>query len=450
MSDWVDAEHRIERAQELCESKCWEEALSEIDQALSIHPTNSSWWCSRGFLLDQLGRHDEAIESYESALELNPNDLDIMMALGLNYALIGALVKAIEVFERLANLYPDCEPAFCHRIKIYADLGEHELAEEMFYLAQQLDEFCPHCFWHLGESLYACLEIQRAVYCWQQVLELDPLYRGARHRIADAYKRVGEFDKAEEYYLAEFRQDPSRTDLLLDLAEMLLQNGRSAEAIDRCRHAIDFDPLDVRAFVLLGDAYRDAGDESLALQAYESATGLDETLPGVQHKLGTVFMKLGYFPEARKALQAELGLQPSEPSTLMHAGNCALELGRPDEAAEYFERLVQVDDAVPGAHHNLAVCHFMRNRFEEGIRQCELALSLKDDYSLARHKLVLANMHLGRWSQAKRLLAEALTLDPENEALRKLQKRLPYRRLASWARQLTGTLKKLVTQTQNC
>ena len=72
MNDWFDAEQRIERAQELSESRHWDEALAEIDAALELNPGNGLWHAHRGFLLDQLERFEEAIDSYAQALALLP------------------------------------------------------------------------------------------------------------------------------------------------------------------------------------------------------------------------------------------------------------------------------------------------------------------------------------------------------------------------------------------
>ena len=78
MNDWMDAEQRIERAQQLFESSQWDEALEQIDRALDINPSNGSWWSSKGFLLDHLERYEEAIEAYESALEHDPEDRELL------------------------------------------------------------------------------------------------------------------------------------------------------------------------------------------------------------------------------------------------------------------------------------------------------------------------------------------------------------------------------------
>jgi len=62
MNDWLEAEQRVERAQQLSESHRWAEALTELDAALAIHPTNALWHAQRGYLLEELDRTDRQYE----------------------------------------------------------------------------------------------------------------------------------------------------------------------------------------------------------------------------------------------------------------------------------------------------------------------------------------------------------------------------------------------------
>lgn len=48
---------------------------------------------------------------------------------------------------------PEFEPSYCNRIITYAEMGQHDMAEQMFYLAQQIDEECPLCYYNIGNSL---------------------------------------------------------------------------------------------------------------------------------------------------------------------------------------------------------------------------------------------------------------------------------------------------------
>jgi len=78
----------------------------------------------------------------------------VVVALGAVLSREGRYAPALKIFENLARLRPDYEPAYCHRVSIYAELGKHEQAEEMFYLAQELDKDCPHCFVHIATSCF--------------------------------------------------------------------------------------------------------------------------------------------------------------------------------------------------------------------------------------------------------------------------------------------------------
>lgn len=440
MNEWQDAEQRIERAQQYCEARRWHEALEEIDEALQINPHHKSWWNTKAYVLDQLERYEEAIEAYEEALRLGGHDRDLVATLAYDCVKVGDFGRAIEIFEDLTRQHPDYEPAFCNLISLYGQLGDHDRAEQMFYLAQHIEEECPHCFWHLGCSLWSRDEIRRAVYCWQRVIEIDPTYRGVRRRIGDAYARLGDIEIAREYYLAEYREQPGDVGLLLDLGELLLANGRVNEASQKFRQAIELDIHNAEAYVLLGDCLIQSNDDDAAQNAYETAIMIDDRVPGIHYKLGHKLMEVGRYAEARKVFDDGLDQEPNDLAALMAAGNCALEIGDPDSAEAYFSRLIELDGRLPGAYHNLGVCHFLRSEYEQGIQQCEAAIELKADYGLARQKLVLANIQLGRWAEARRVLDESLALDPENSAYNQLRSRLRHRRLAAMARTVFQTL----------
>lgn len=52
------------------EDKAYDEALSFLDRAQAIAPYRAEAYAERGYVLNQLGRHDDALRSYERGLEL--------------------------------------------------------------------------------------------------------------------------------------------------------------------------------------------------------------------------------------------------------------------------------------------------------------------------------------------------------------------------------------------
>ena len=128
-----------------------------------------------------------------------PGGLDI---LGCQIALDGDLIragrfaKARKAFSRIIENWPDFEPAYCYSIVAFAELGEFERAEQHFYMAQQLTDRCPHCYYHMGWAKFKQQDYQRAIFAWNKTLELHPGYPGAKQHLAECYRAKGDVAEA--------------------------------------------------------------------------------------------------------------------------------------------------------------------------------------------------------------------------------------------------------------
>ena len=103
-----------------------------------------------------------------------------------------------------------------------------------------------------------------------------------------------------------------------------------------------------------------------------------------------------------------------------------------------FQRIIGQTSDSAYAHHNLGVCYFMQGRYDAGLKQCLRAIELKPDYVMAMQKAALACVDLGRWREAREIIERALAVEPANDAMRQLRRRLWRRRLAWWSRRLIG------------
>jgi tetratricopeptide (TPR) repeat protein len=425
MNEWFEAEQRIERAQQLSESHCWEEALAEIEAALEINPHNASWHAHRGYILDELDRYAEAAEAYRRSLELEPGDREITLAYGANLAKQRKYTRALVVFAELARQYPGFEPAYCQRIAIYADLGRHDQAEEMFYLAQELVPECPHCFFNIGNSLAQRGQTDRALYCWERVLSIDAEYPGVRQCIALAYRAQGKLLEAHEYLLAELRDDPGNSDILFDLAELALESGKPAAAAVKLAQIIELDPSYWQAHLGLGKLLLARGEAAKAIEHFRLA---EATVEGdedqeLQARMGEAYLRLGDYDRARQCLEAAIDERSPSVSVLMLLGDCYHAMGKIGRAEACFRRVLAIENTNPFAHHNLAVCFFRVGNYKAGLKHCLESLRHKPDYGLAMQKTVIAYMRLGQWREGRRMLKKALEKQPNSRVLRKLWRR---------------------------
>lgn len=443
MSDWLEAEQRIERAQQLCESRRWAEALKEVDAALSINPHNASWHAQRGILLEELNRFDDAAEAFENAADLEPEDRDIQVAHGASLIRLGRYARAITIFNQLAKLYPDFEPAYCHRVQIYAEIGQHEQAEEMFYTAQQLDEYCPHCFYHMGVSLAAVDQTERAIYCWDKTLEIEPNYLGVYQRIAQAYRDKNDLKKAREYLIREIRTDPGNIDLLYEMADLTLESGQTAAAAAKFGQIVELDPYHAQAHYSLGKIWIKMGQPAQALACFETVQTISSDEPFLTDfnlKKGEALIQLGRYAEAKEPLELAVEEDKTNPRAAMLLGDCMLADNKPEIAIDGYRKVLAHDAHNPFAHHKLGICLFRTGNQENGLYHCLEAVRSKPDYGPAMYNAAVAHLKLGQWRHAKAMLRRAIRNEPGNTDLKKLNRQFWRYRVRYYVRSLRRRL----------
>lgn len=443
MSEWDDAERRVEKAQELFEQRRWSEALEELRAATDINPYNGSWFFNIGLTLDEMERYEEAIEAYNEALGIEPNDLQALNHLGIDLHRIGKFDDAIGTFERMEQIDAAFEPAYCHRIITYTELGDHEKAEEMFYLARLYKEHCPHCYYNIGCSLHARGLYDKAIYCWQKTLDLDESHADVQLRVAEALWAKGELEAARQHYLTGLRRDPGNTDTLLDLGELLMEMGRVEEAGEKFRRAIELAPEEPAGYFCHGlwlmRLLRPERDEQ-AILAFTKALQLDPTHPAAHLRLGELYHRRHEPVQARKHLRAEVALRPSDPQVLLDLSNLLVDTQQTRAAVACLKRLTGLDPSNVDAWQNLAVAQFMIGRYQDGVASCQEALARDADNVMAIYNLALAYEHLGRYVDALEWVRKGLKTAPKDISLQKLELRVRVLNWKDWVLRIARTV----------
>jgi tetratricopeptide (TPR) repeat protein len=440
MSDWDDAERRVEKAQEFFEQHRWVEALEELRAAISINPYNGGWFFNIGLTLDEMGRYEEAIEAYRKSLEIEANDLQGLTHLGVDLHRVGNFPDALRIFERIEQVDSTYEPSYCHRILTYGELGDHERAEEMFYLARLYKEHCPHCYYNMGCSLSDRGLFDKAIYCWQKTLDLDDAHPEVQIRIAEALWGKGELESARQHYLTGLRQDPGNTATLLDLGELLREMGRDQEAGEKFRRAIELAPEEPSGYFCHAQWLARHGHEEQAVAAFSKVLQLDPTYPGAHLKLGELFYRRRELAPARKHLRAELLLRPQDTRVLMDLANLLLDTAQNRAAVACLKRLVHADPKSVSAWQNLAIAQFMVGRYMDGIASCHEALRLNPRNSTTAFNLALAYEHTRRYDEALKWVRTGLKVDPRDVSLQRLELRIQVMKWYSRSKRLVRAM----------
>ena len=199
-----DTARRAMLSSSLAYLRRFDEALLEIDKALELNSTNAPLHGQRGYILSQIGRHEDAMGAYEESLRLAPDDLQTMSNLSIQYWHLAEVDKAVELGSQAVARFP--EIAASYRIYCAALRYKGRLDEAADVAAKGLE---------LAPDDIELLNNIAAIYCDQD------RYTDS----ADALARA-----------AQIEPDIAATRDNLGIA--LLLSGRLEEAISEFREAI--------------------------------------------------------------------------------------------------------------------------------------------------------------------------------------------------------------------
>lgn len=419
--EWEQAERLAEDAFDLYEKGHMRRAFEKLTQAIEIGPENGAWFFNMGLTLDGMEHYEQAIDFYEKALELQPDDVEILNCLGVDYTRTAHYDLALATFEQIEQIDPFFEPAYCNRIITYTEMEQHEKAEQMFYMAQQIHSDCPLCFYNIGNSLFSRGFYDRAIWCWEKTASLDPGHPQIQFRLAQAFWVSGKGRQAHEAFLKEIRKNPADLEILLDFGIFLLEGGELESAKEKFNRIIEFDPDYSAARFYLGEVCRLGGDLTAAAQHYRAAMAGDRQLQGPRFRLAQILLRQGHTDKAADLLRAEIKLEVQDIEVLIHIGNMFLQLDDSENAAKCFLLVLDVEKD-SRAFSGLGMALALRGEFA-GARQClEQSLRLNNEDAATLLKTAWMCCRLEDWDAAKTYTARARAVCGSREPYQSVQK----------------------------
>lgn len=307
--------------------------------------------------------------------------------------------------------------------------------------------------------------VEQAIRWYEQaraaVPETSPLRRLVLARLADLYLQTGRAEPAREVLEDLSKADPMNVQVHFVLANLALEAGRPAEAVDAYRRALTLNPKLEAAYYNLAQALLALQQPQQALATMESArtnigrTFLVEYLSGLaasqmrdyatarKHflaaevlastsetnrlnaalyfQLGVTAERTGDIPAAVRAFEQCLKLDPKFHPAQNYLGYMWAERGENlDRAHQLIEQAVQADPHNSAYLDSMAWVLFQLGRPAEALPWMEQALATMDepDPTMYDHYGdILAA--LGRTNEARQAWQRALELDPNNETIRR-------------------------------
>jgi tetratricopeptide (TPR) repeat protein len=287
---------------------------------------------------------NQAIDSYKKALALEPDSATILERLAEIYAKSQHTRDAVTEAQAALKIDPDNVDAHRLLARIYVrTLGDMQAGD----MQQE--------------------NIEKAADQFKAILKVQPNDTYSLLWLARLYRFQNKHDEAEKILRQALAHDPDNGPALEQLSQLLIDQGRSQDAIDLLSRAAG-DTASPDIYDLLGDAYAQAKDYAKAEQAYREAVKGDPDDPGHRHGLAQALTEEGKYAEALEQYNKLTELEPGTAENFLRAAQLYRRLGKFNEAAASLERAKQLAPGMLEILYNEALVDEDQGHFEDAVK----------------------------------------------------------------------------------
>ena len=245
-----------------------------------------------------------------------------------------------------------------------------------------------------------------------------PDLASAHAALAEVASSLGQHDLALGAIRDAVRVDPEPHYYWIRLGQELQRAGRTAEAIEAIRVAVQNEPTNANYHAALAVALlNDPDGLDQAREASSEAVRLDPANTWAWTLLASVEQRAGDLEAAARAAERSVALEPNKAWPLLALAESLQALERIDEALRALEQAASLD-MDPGARSALARILLLSGRPHRA--RDEALRAMEQDPGSAVGWTVLAQVEsaLGQWEPAVRAWQEVAALDPSNASAR--------------------------------
>lgn len=232
-----------------------------------------------------------------------------------------------------------------------------------------------------------------------------------------SWRQAGIFRDPVTLFEATLRQNPACWMAHNNLAEVLTQLGRPAEAIPHLTEALKLRPDFAEAENNLGDDLRRLGRAAEALPHLEKSLHLRPAFVQAHNNLGIALMELGRASEGMAQFERALKLNPAFALAHANLGLALAQNGRASEALPHFKEAIRLDPDYADAELNWGITLTLTDGFAAAEPHFEKALRLQPNSAAAHASYGRALTSAGRYEEAVSHLREALEFEPTSANL---------------------------------
>lgn len=254
---------------------------------------------------------DQAITEYRKADAIKPEQVGIRMQLARAQAAEGDFAGAEQLYRQLIQKSQNAEFAYTELYRLYMAQGKADEGEQVLKLAARNEPTQYSFLTMLAAHYFTRGRRDDTVKVLEEIKSHAKDFPAAFLSAGDFYLRMGEYDAAVREFRDGIAKDPKqKTTYQKRIIEVLMRQGKRAEASEMNSEILKADPKDNDARGLAATLLLDKGDINRALTELQAVVAQAPNNAVAHFNLARAHEARGELEQARQEFQKAIDLRP--------------------------------------------------------------------------------------------------------------------------------------------
>lgn len=255
-----------------------------------------------------------------------------------------------------------------------------------------------------------------AVVLFKNALEKDENYLDARFQLARAYVKLGKREQAEKEFNKVLTQNPSRDEVLLELAGIYNATKRADEAFKLGEQYLAKHPGSVEGLEVLGVSCAENKRYDDAERYLLQAVAVNGSRTKTKLELAAVYVAAGKGPKAKSLLEELIRTDPKNPRPFYMLAIMETKAGNRDRALEIYNTIIASNASESLAAYKAGIIHIEKNDLDKAEQSADDLLKRFPKRADGHRLKGLVSYQRKNYAEAMTHLQSSLKIAPSLEA----------------------------------
>ncbi len=352
------------------------------------------------------------LRRYEEMLRNNSRyyfDVDEFEEIIDHYLVNKKTAKALRAVSLAIEQHPLSTGIYLKKAQALNEKGDASHALDILKNIEGIESSNPEVYFAKGVSYLGLNNTDTALKEFRNAVRLTT---GPKEEllsnIAMIFEQNDQFSYAISFFLEAYRENPSNSIILYDLAYCHERSGNFSRSAYYYELYLDTDPYSENVWYNLGVIYNQMDQPVKALNSYDYAIAIDPGFISARFNMAVTYENTGKYRNAAQAYRELLDIEPENAQFWYSLGNIYIKLKYFENAFEAFSKAVSFNPTDYESFIAIAEIYNLKNQTSESIRVLEEALKSDPEnanlnYRLAAYWLILQNHQKAKYYLEKGL-----------------------------------------------